>query len=346
MKRKKGLFLAVIVVAALALGFLRTGKTDRGAAATVAERLHTRYDPGLGWSNVPRLDIPDMYGPGLSLRTNGQGFRNNHDFGKKPPPGKTRVICSGDSFTLGYGVDQNESWCAWLERLDKNLETVNMGQGGYGVDQSYLWYVRDGRELGYDVHLFTFIFTDFERMKHSDFFGYAKPALRIDARGNLEAVPAAPPRKTGPRKELSKLLRFRLWLHRFGWVQWLETELRRRSLEVLDDRTKELTAKIFESLKAENRAKGARLVLVYLPAPMDREKTKLDDLRAFVRREAARQGIDFLDFTENFRALDRAAYEKMYLRPGDVRFAGAEGHYTKEGNAFVASLLRENLGTA
>jgi len=46
---------------------------------SVSERRHTKYDPDLGWVNEPDVYIPDMYGPGVYLRTNAQGFRNNHD---------------------------------------------------------------------------------------------------------------------------------------------------------------------------------------------------------------------------------------------------------------------------
>ena len=50
------------------------------------------------------------------------------------PPGKTRIICSGDSFTLGFGVDNEHTWPQQLAARNANLETVNMGQGGYGAD--------------------------------------------------------------------------------------------------------------------------------------------------------------------------------------------------------------------
>src|SRR5262245_36434568 len=80
----------------------------------VAERRHTKYDPELGWVNEPNVDIPDMYGPGIYLRTNGQGFRNNHSVSPAVPAKKARIICSGDSFTLGYGVDNDHTWCSRL----------------------------------------------------------------------------------------------------------------------------------------------------------------------------------------------------------------------------------------
>ena len=59
----------------------------------VAERLHTRYDPQLGWANKPSVNMPDMYGPGISLKTNSQGFRADHDFDfSVSPVGSERVF--------------------------------------------------------------------------------------------------------------------------------------------------------------------------------------------------------------------------------------------------------------
>jgi len=142
--------------------------------------MHTRYDQELGWVNKPDMDIPDMYGSGISLKTNSQGFRADHDFDLSVPPGKLRIICSGDSFTLGYGVRNDETWCQLLTALDSRLETVNMGQGGYGVDQAYLWYKRDGLKLQHQIHLLAFITQDFQRMEGSEFLGYGKPVLDIE----------------------------------------------------------------------------------------------------------------------------------------------------------------------
>ena len=82
--------------------------------ASIAERRHTKYDPDLGWVNGPNIHIPNMYGPGVYLKTNSQGFRNNYDFDTAVPNGKYRIICSGDSFTLGYGVDNDHTWCQLL----------------------------------------------------------------------------------------------------------------------------------------------------------------------------------------------------------------------------------------
>jgi hypothetical protein len=79
---------------------------------------------------------------------------------------------------LGFGVDDDHSWCKLLESLDQRLETVNMGQAGYGVDQAYLWYKRDAGTIRHHVHLFAPIVDDFRRMESGTFFGgYSKPFL-------------------------------------------------------------------------------------------------------------------------------------------------------------------------
>ena len=47
-----------------------------------AEASYSRYDETLGWVSRPNVMLPDMYGPGVYLRTNSQGFRNDRDFAR------------------------------------------------------------------------------------------------------------------------------------------------------------------------------------------------------------------------------------------------------------------------
>src|SRR5688500_474604 len=140
----------------------------------VSERAHSAYDPELGWVSRPNVRLPNFYGKGRTFSTNASGFRSARDVSLDVPAGRVRVICSGDSFTMGYGVGDAQTWCHRLQAIDTRLETVNMGMGGYGVDQSYLWYRRDGITLDHDIHVFAFITSDFHRMQSTRFLGYAK----------------------------------------------------------------------------------------------------------------------------------------------------------------------------
>jgi len=62
-----------------------------------------------------------------------------------------------------------------LAELDPQLETINMGLVGYGVDQAYRWYRRDAADV--DVHISAFIMHDFMRMQYDKFIGVARPVV-------------------------------------------------------------------------------------------------------------------------------------------------------------------------
>jgi len=311
----------------------------------VAEREHTRYDPDLGWVNLPRLFLPDMYGPGVYLRTNSQSFRNGVDFPIAEQKGKARVICSGDSFTLGYGVDNDHTWCQLLARLDPRLETVNMGQGGYGIDQAFLWYRRDGARLDHRFHLFTFITEDFHRMESDSFIGYGKPLLRLK-KGVLVTTNVPVPRRhalaawlAGHGGHLQNLASVRL-------LRAVVSKLRQRPLSAPGEeerRWQPVAAKIVEELQALNQSRGSRLVLAYLPMREDYSSCGADTWRRFMSAQARAHGLPFLDLVESLRRLAPDQVPALYIDGSRTRFPAAKGHYTEAGNAWVAREVQKGL---
>jgi hypothetical protein len=65
-----------------------------------------------------------------------------------------------------------------------------MDQGGYGIDQAYLWYRRDGLALAHEVQILAFVHDDFVRMGGDRFLRYGKPVLRVrDGRLDVLNVP-------------------------------------------------------------------------------------------------------------------------------------------------------------
>ena len=310
--------------------------TNRG----LAEQYHSRHDESLGWVALPNVNLPDHYGPGAHLRTNSQAFRSDRDVARAVPPGKTRIICSGDSFTLGFGVSNDQTWCHQLGVLNPRLETVNMGQGGYGVDQAYLWYMRDGSPLDHQVLLFGFITDDFHRMQIPRFQGYAKPML--DLRGDSLVITNHPVRKT------SWFTRWRAANgHAIGNL--LVIQLGYKVAERLsgsdpaalqtdsthEQRARRVSAKIFENLARATREKNGRLVLVYLAGPGDyRGSAATAAWHAFVRDEAARQGIPLIDLIDTFRRVPPTEVNDLFA---------PNSHYSVQGNAFVAKTLLQAL---
>src|SRR6185295_2548444 len=327
-------FAVLVLVEGLSSVIYFCGRLVRDRA--LAEERYTRYDPDLGWSSQPNLDLPDLYGPGLSLRTNSQGFRNDHDFPPRVPEGKLRAICLGDSFTLGYGVAGKDTWCQALTTLVPGLETVNMGQGGYGVDQAFLWYRRDGAVLEHQAQLFSFITHDFVRMGSNEFIGYGKPLLQL-RQGKLEVTNVPVPK---PRFLLTWLRGHRFYINNLASVRLVDavvSELRQDAPPATDEMaSRNLAGRLFDELLALNRAKGSRLTLIYLPGPTDYGSCESDQWRSFVSQKAQQLGIPFLDLVAEQRKLPPEEVGRFYIRSPEARYFGAVGHYTREGNAWVA----------
>ncbi len=330
--------LLVLIIAEGAAGALHVGG---GVLALLREspRLHTRYDPELGWVSTPNLALENHWGPGASLHTNAQGFRGTRDTARTPD-GRRRIVCTGDSFTLGVGVGDDQTWCALLAADDPTLEAVNMGQGGYGVDQAYLWFKRDGIRLEPQVHVFAFVSVDLDRMLTDRFVGLPKPYLDLDSgrlvtrnvpvpRGpylvpwltlslprldesrvvalarRLASVVSPPPPPQGPRQPLGVLLP-----------------------ALLDD------------LRSLHLARDSRLVVVYLPTIADLVPDPgLDGLRASLASDLRGRGFEYHDVTSEFRAQPAGAADRLFL-PASV----LGRHYTAEGHRLVAQTLRGLLG--
>jgi lysophospholipase L1-like esterase len=304
--------VVVLVLFALLEGsasLLMTANQVRRTAG-VTEQYHSVYDSTLGWVSRPNVNLPNLYGPGIYLRTNSQSFRADRDFTREVPAGKTRIICSGDSFTLGFGVSN---------------------------DQAYLWYKRAGAQLDHQVQLLAFITNDFQRMQGDRFVGYGKPMLGL--RGDSIVILNRPVPRT------SSFTRWRAVkghaVTNLNIVQvarrllHLDRDPSADSVAARDAVTRKVAARIFADLAQTNRAKGSRLVLVYLPGLGDYKVNPLGaSWRAFVREEAARQGIPFLDLIEPLQKVPSTEIDSLFE---------PDGHYSPAGNDFVARELHRNL---
>jgi hypothetical protein len=344
------LFVNVLIL--LAIEGLASTVTVIGIAIErmrpLGERVHTRYDPDLGWVNVPNLSIADLYGPGASFHTNAQGFRNRTAIGEAVPPGRLRLVCSGDSFTLGYGVSDEQAWCNHLESIDPRIEPVNMGQGGYGIDQAYLWYTRDGLKFRHDLQVFAFISVDFGRMRDSAFLGYPKPVLAIES-GRLVTRNVPVPARSEWLVKGRELVRT---VASFRTVQLLQSWLAKPQSRQgaggepggeSSDPLRLVVAGVFEALRDVHRERGSVLVLVYLPMQADYSGQQPDTWRRFVREQAERDEVPFVDLVEDLRTIPVRDIDRYFIQPGEPAFGRGAGHYSAVGNDFIARALYRKL---
>lgn len=312
------------------------------------ERTHTRYDPELGWAPIPNLDLPSMYGPGNYLRTNSQGFRGTYDYTETAPPGKRRVICSGDSVTFGYGVDDAHSWCRLLETMDPRLETINMGLSGYGVDQAYLWYKRDAGRFDHQVHLFAPITDDFRRMQSTRFLNYDRPFLLVED-GRLQVTNVPVPARSFHLPWWSEVRRHLWSLRSAQAVRRLKRSVSESqgagavvpaSLDkqagklAADRRAAGVVSVLLRDLKALNEERGSILVVVYLPTHNDRGPDTAFWI-GLLADECEALGIPFVNLVKDFEQMPDDEAIRLYLP--DL------GHFNRDGNAYVARRIHQNL---
>lgn len=114
------------------------------------------FSPSLGWT-IKENGAASLY------KANSAGIRGNKEYALTPPLRVRRVSTFGDSFTHGTGVKNPETWQAVMESHDSNLEVINFGVGGFGLDQAYLRYLENGRQYKSDIVLIGFMSKDIFR---------------------------------------------------------------------------------------------------------------------------------------------------------------------------------------
>ena len=305
----------------------------------------TQFDPELGWVNIPNFYSKDFYDPGIYVQTNSRGFRNQEEFALQVPAAKLRVICSGDSFTFGVGVDNDHTWCEQLSSLDHRLQTVNMGVPGYGADQMYLLQLRETSRLDYDVQIFAVITDDFRRMMKGNLLGYGKPMLAL--RGDELVTTHVPVQKS------SVFTRWIFWTGKFKSVAMLQRvggklqPARRYDanlIATITRNTQQVTAKVLENLQATDRHKNSVMVVLLLPTFDELTATGPSAAwRDFLRDESAKQGITFIDLLDDAKKLPISELEKLFIPNGSQRYSDTGGHLTDYGNEYVSRKVYQAL---
>jgi hypothetical protein len=346
-----------IIAALVAIGLLFAllalveGTASLGLFAIAMRHAHfveehfTERDTLLGWINIPNAYKPNLFGTGRSLRINGQRFRHTGELAAVPPAGKKRVVCSGDSFTLGYGVDDPKTWCALLAADEPSLETVNMGQAGYGIDQAYLWYVRDGLPLHPQVHVFAIITDDFRRMQTDRFGGFPKPRLALD-RSGLHTV-GVPVRKPGLGPFKVRLLNTMRTLRSFELLEHFSPSSRASSASATSASasaaTWDVTRAVLRDMDVRDSLAGAKFIVVYLPTIDDFKGKASDRWRQSIQDAAKQDNYDYVDLVEELRRVSPDSVDGLFIPRGQLAFRGAAGHYTEAGNLWVEKLLRARV---
>lgn len=236
-------------------------------------------DPGYGvrW-NQARVDTRH-YSPGeydVRVTTNSVGMRGPREYPVDRAPDTLRILLLGDSFTFGFGVEDDEVVSAVLEdRLNavapgRRAEALNLGVSGFGQAEEIVTWQERGRQYRPDVVVILYFDNDIGNNAVANLFSVQPDGTVI--RTGKEYLPGA------RLQELLYTMAPLRWLfeHSQAWTlirnrlsQLVQNaKLKEQGLKDFDDATPAgvtLTQALLGELAREIRADGARPIFLIIP---------------------------------------------------------------------------------
>lgn len=297
----------VVLLGGTELGLRAAGWPDTDGSFTHND-VYWVTDPGLRSEAFPHPEESTTF----AVSTDGQGLRAPlHAVDR--PGGTHRIMTLGCSTTFGWGVDDEESYPAVLERLARadgkaSTEVINGGQPGYTSFQGrWLWdSVLDDYEP--DVVLVGYVVQDARKAAYSD---KSQAVLQQDARFLKDHF----------------LYRFRSYLGLRSLLGSVQTRAKERGQgdeggvfrvppEDYADNLRALVAEIADH--------GGQAVL--FGYPLERSGYTADH-RTILAAAAAELGVPHLDLQDRMTEATRS--QTLYF-PND------RGHANADGNALIA----------
>ena len=322
------------------------------------------FDADLGWNLTPsRTRRAD----GAVFRINSQSIRSDREYPLAGPPGIRRLTAFGDSFTHCSETTQVDCWAVQLEGAMPGTEVLNFGVPGFGPDQAWLRYQRDGRKFGGCAVLIGYFVGDIERVINrfrpfihpDDSVVLGKPRYLLDG-DSLTLLPNAvtdPNVLRDPAWAEQNLAQNDSWFYPGTFVRgpldrsWLvrlaRTAAYKRARQPLQrtltgyplyDENQEayqVTRRILLKFTEDVRASGAAPVVIMMPGRLDLDlaMSGTPPYAGLVEQLRA-AGAPTIDLTAPL-------LDELQRRSMDELFE--DTHYSKRGNAVVAQALAREL---
>lgn len=318
--------------------------------AVVPERVWTEYHPQLGWYHQKNRTVElKKRGIDTMVHTNSAGFRGQREYALEIPPGKKRMLVLGDSFAFGFGVADQEVFTAVMESLDPDLEVLNLGVPGYGIDQMSVAYQEIASRYKADYVLLAIFPEDFWRSTRAFAdSGHAKPYYTLDGSGKLQLqnvpVPAQFALKTNQYPELIAGSPLQSFLRRSILFKMAEKAFIRlgKNLGLVDPSTETewvIGRAILEDLTGRIRARGQKPLMMIVPPDRWMNSDRSTSLEKSMIRFAGQAGVPLI----NMRPL---LYEKVQAGSLEDYYIEGDGHWTALSHRLAAEAVLESLSRA
>ena len=327
------------------------------------------YDRDLGWAPKPNArSINGHY------RYNSMGIRSPDEYSLTPPEGTLRIMILGDSFTHSSDVSYEESWGYQLEN-NLNMsgikaEVLNLGVGGYGMDQAYLYWKKSGRRFSPHIVIFGFMAYNVKRNvnifravmypQEENFFSKPRFIYHNNALKLINS-PTPPPEDIGSiledfeNWELAKY-EFFYQTEKYENIFWFNSKLislfdlafrhmrtkltslrEENSRYVLQDEPAQISLRIIEAFKYEVEAAGGKFLIVHLPYR--------ESLKELHSGNPLIYGQLLKEIQKRYQLIDPV--DDMIVKAKEVSvdslFIKQKGHYNADGNKVIAGSITKYL---
>lgn len=315
--------------------------------ALIPERVWTEYHPMLGWYHQKnKMAVHKLPEWEVNVHTNAAGFRGTREYSKEKPKDVTRIAAVGDSFFFGFGVADFETFEARMENKYSNLEVLNMGVAGYGLDQLLMLYRTIAKDYHPDYVLIGVFPEDFWRSTRAFAdSGHAKPYFFLNSQNELilHNTPVPPQFSLQINQfpevvEHSPLEKFmnQSILYRFARKKMIRLG---KNLRLIDPDSSEewiLGRRILEQLIKEIRDQGSHPVLVIVPSELWAQRQKPESLLRSIRLLAQRVNVDVVDLVPIFQQAVTKGNDGDYYIKNDR-------HWTAKGHEAVVQVIEKYL---
>jgi hypothetical protein len=308
-----------------------------------------RFDSELGWAPLHNITALHKKGALSGLvHQNEYGLRGPDGMQLKKTAGKRRILVLGDSYAWGYGANQNELFSA-PEVHGTNDEILNFGVSGYGTDQEYLFYLREGTKFAADEVVVAFTpYNDVANNLAPKQYGYLKPYFTLENQQLILHTEHI--RKSELRTVFNSLNHHsRLWnllrevrrvagdslkRHR-GPKSIAEARDAEYKPEEVSDRDRagvDLTVAILKKLKDAVSAQKADFYVIFIPYKPHVVRHRPDNhpLVSLIAAGLTRAGINYREPYPEFLQAALAGGHPFHVR---------DDHFSPEGHALFAKFL-------
>jgi lysophospholipase L1-like esterase len=261
----------------------------------------------------------------IPMKINSRKLRDR-EYSQKKQEGVFRIVCLGDSVTLGWGVRLEDTFVKKLERLlnatasSSKFEVINAGVGGYNTVQEVSFFRSEVQQLD-EIDLVLLFFTV------------------NDAQNRLEPCPAAKAESKDRIRNVSHVLR-EILNRRLPTISGIIVYLTHPKVDYQSDYLPpndegwQRSKGALRSLKSLSRKNGAKFVVFMIPAMQNlKENYQFGTIHTKLNQFSIEEKIPFFDLYAYFEGKNDS----------EVRISLIDGHPNESAHDLIARSVKKEL---